>query len=149
MPVGLTVITKYAPKKVFGLMICVLFHSIALGNKLSGMSAVFISTTPLPTLFGVTAAVTLGAAVVMFLLIRPVQQLMGGVREVTSAQVIVALGVGAEGALHARAPRRRNSEARSWLGQAHVPVAWFGVPSRVGAPSPDPQRHAPGCAEVP
>src|SRR5437764_11766573 len=67
----------------------------------------------------------------------------------TSAQVIVALGVGAEGALHARAPRRRTSEARSWLGQAHVPVAWFGVPSRVGAPSPDPQRHAPGCAEVP
>src|SRR5205823_13011337 len=67
----------------------------------------------------------------------------------TSAQVMVALGVGAEGALHARAPRKRNSEARSWLGQAHVPVACFGVPSRVGAPSPDPQRHAPGCAEVP
>src|SRR5437764_3117777 len=66
----------------------------------------------------------------------------------TPAQVIVALGVGAQGALHARAPRRRNSEARSWLGQAHVPVACFGVPSRVGAPSPDPQRHAPGCAEV-
>src|SRR5438874_11858559 len=67
----------------------------------------------------------------------------------TSTQVIVALGVGAEGALHARAPRRRNSEARSWLGQAHVAVACFGVPSRVGAPSPDPQRHALGCAEVP
>src|SRR5205823_880703 len=72
----------------------------------------------------------------------------GSVKE-TSAQVIVALGVGAEGALHARAPRRRKSEARSWLGQAHVPVACFGVPSRVGAPSPDPQGHAPGCAEFP
>src|SRR5947208_6262735 len=67
----------------------------------------------------------------------------------TSAQVIVAVGVGAEGALHARAPRRRNSEARSWLGQAHVAVACFGVPSGVGATSPDPQRHALGCAEVP
>src|SRR5437763_594712 len=44
---------------------------------------------------------------------------------------------------------KADSEARSWLGQAHVPVACFGVPSRVGAPSPDPQRHAPGCAEVP
>src|SRR6266480_2563881 len=31
-------------------------------------------------LFGVTAAVTLGAAAVMFLLIKPVQRLMGGVR---------------------------------------------------------------------
>src|SRR5207247_2172676 len=35
---------------------------------------------PLPTLFGVTAAVTLGAAVVMALLLRPVRNLMGGVR---------------------------------------------------------------------
>src|SRR2546423_6121994 len=52
--------------------------------------------------------------------------------------MVVALGVGAEGALHARAPRRRTSEARSWLGQAHVPVACFGVPSRVGALAPTP-----------
>jgi len=50
------------------------------GNKLAGWSAGFISTTPLPTLFGVTAAVTLGAALVMFVLIMPVRNLMGGVR---------------------------------------------------------------------
>jgi len=31
-------------------------------------------------LFGATAAVTLSAAAVMFLLIKPVQRLMGGVR---------------------------------------------------------------------
>jgi hypothetical protein len=31
-------------------------------------------------LFGATAAVTLGAAVVLFALIKPVQRLMGGVR---------------------------------------------------------------------
>src|SRR5438477_286110 len=61
----------------------------------------------------------------------------------------VAPAFGAEGALHARAPRRRTRRRGAWLGQAHVPVACFGVPSRVGAPSPDPQRHAPGCAEVP
>ena len=79
-PVGLSVVTKLAPKQVVGLMMGVFFLSNALGNKLAGWSAGFISTTPLPTLFGVTAAVTLGAAVVMFLLIRPVQQLMGGVR---------------------------------------------------------------------
>jgi len=79
-PVGLSVVTKLAPKQVVGLMMGVFFLSNALGNKLAGWSAGFISTTPLPTLFGVTAAVTLGAAVVMFLLIRPVQRLMGGVR---------------------------------------------------------------------
>ena len=79
-PVGLSVVTKLAPKQVVGLMMGVFFLSNALGNKLAGWSAGFISTTPLPTLFGVTAAVALGAAAVMFLLIKPVQRLMGGVR---------------------------------------------------------------------
>ena len=79
-PVGLSVVTKLAPTRIVGLMLGVFFLSNALGNKLAGWSAGFISTTPLPTLFGATAAVTLGAAVVMFLLIRPVQRLMGDVR---------------------------------------------------------------------
>jgi len=79
-PVGLSVVTKLAPARIVGLMMGVFFLSNALGNKLAGWSAGFISTTPLPTLFGVTAAVTLGAAAVMFLLVTPVQRLMGGVR---------------------------------------------------------------------
>ena len=79
-PVGLSVVTKLAPTRVVGLLMGVFFLSNALGNKLAGWSAGFISTTPLPTLFGATAAVTLAAAVVMFLLIRPVRSLMGGVR---------------------------------------------------------------------
>ena len=79
-PVGLSVVTKLAPTRIVGLMLGVFFLSNALGNKLAGWSAGFISTTPLPTLFGATAAVTLAAAVIMFLLIRPVQRLMGGVR---------------------------------------------------------------------
>jgi hypothetical protein len=40
----------------------VFFLSNAVGT-VAGWSAGFISTVPLPTLFGVTAAVTLGAAV--------------------------------------------------------------------------------------
>src|SRR6266480_3269958 len=79
-PVGLSVVTKLAPARIVGLMMGVFFLSNAVGNKLAGWSAGFISTTPLPTLFGVTAAVTLGAAVVMALLLRPVRNLMGGVR---------------------------------------------------------------------
>jgi proton-dependent oligopeptide transporter, POT family len=78
-PVGLSVVTKLAPTRIVGLMLGVFFLSNALGNKLAGWSAGFISTTPLPTLFGVTAAITLGAAVVMTLLIKPVRTLMGGV----------------------------------------------------------------------
>jgi POT family proton-dependent oligopeptide transporter len=79
-PVGLSAVTKLAPKRVVGVMLGVFFLSNALGNKLAGWSAGFISTTPLPTLFGATAAITLSAAVVMFIIIRPVQRLMGGVR---------------------------------------------------------------------
>src|SRR5881296_1700702 len=79
-PVGLSVVTKLAPARIVGLMMGVFFLSNALGNKLAGWSAGFISTTPLPTLFGATAAVTLGAALVMVLLLRPVRNLMGGVR---------------------------------------------------------------------
>src|SRR5256884_616926 len=79
-PVGLSVVTKLAPARIVGLMMGVFFLSNALGNKLAGWSAGFISTTPLPSLFGVTAAVTLGAAVVMFVLIKPVRRLMGGGR---------------------------------------------------------------------
>jgi proton-dependent oligopeptide transporter, POT family len=79
-PVGLSAVTKLAPRQLVGLMMGVFFLSNALGNKLAGWSAGFVSTTPLPTLFGVTAAVTLGAAAVMVVLIKPVQRLMGGVR---------------------------------------------------------------------
>jgi POT family proton-dependent oligopeptide transporter len=79
-PVGLSVVTKLAPVRVVGLMMGVWFLSNALGNKIAGTAAGFFSTTPLPTLFGVVAAAILVASVLMFLLVRPVRGLMGGVR---------------------------------------------------------------------
>jgi POT family proton-dependent oligopeptide transporter len=78
-PVGLSLVTKLSPVRLVGLLMGVFFLSNAVGNKLAGWSAGFISTVPLPTLFGVTAGVSLAAAVIMFLLIRPVRGLMGGV----------------------------------------------------------------------
>src|SRR5437867_839699 len=78
-PVGLSVVTKLAPTRIVGLMMGVWFLSNALGNKLAGWAAGFISTLPLPTLFGAVAGVCLAAALVMFLLIKPVRNLMGGV----------------------------------------------------------------------
>jgi len=79
-PVGLSAVTKLAPVRIVSLMLGVFFLSNWLGNLLAGWTAGFFSSLPLSTLFGATAAVSLGAAVVMFLLIRPVQRLMGGVR---------------------------------------------------------------------
>ena len=79
-PVGLSVVTKLAPVRILGLMMGVWFLSNALGNKLAGWAAGFFSTLPLPTLFGSVAGVTLVAAFILFLLLRPVKRLMGDVR---------------------------------------------------------------------
>jgi POT family proton-dependent oligopeptide transporter len=79
-PVGLSVVTKLAPPRIVGLMMGVWFLSNALGNKLAGWVAEFMSSIPLTTLFGTVAAVCLSAAVIVVLLVKPVRKLMGGVK---------------------------------------------------------------------
>ncbi len=78
-PVGLSVFTKLAPVKIVGMMLGVWFLADSVGNKVAGFAAGFISSAPLPQLFGVVAAVCLGASLVAFLLIKPVRGLMGGI----------------------------------------------------------------------
>jgi POT family proton-dependent oligopeptide transporter len=77
-PVGLSAVTTLSPVRIVGLMMGVWFLSNAFGNKLAGWAAGFFSTTPLETLFGVVAAVLLVAAVIMFLLVKPIRRLTGG-----------------------------------------------------------------------
>jgi POT family proton-dependent oligopeptide transporter len=79
-PVGLSLVTKLSPVRIVGLMMGVWFLSNSFGNKLAGWAAGFFSSTPLPTLFGTVAGVTLGASVLLFLLIKPVRALMGSIR---------------------------------------------------------------------
>ena len=78
-PVGLSAVTKLAPVRMVSLMMGVFFLSNSLGNKLAGWTAGFFSSMPLSQLFGAVSAVCLVSAVIMFVLIRPVKQLMGGV----------------------------------------------------------------------
>jgi POT family proton-dependent oligopeptide transporter len=78
-PVGLSVFTKLSPVRIVGFMLGVWFLADSLGSKIAGFAAGFISTAPLPQLFGVVAAVCLGASFIAFLMIRPVRSLMGGV----------------------------------------------------------------------
>jgi proton-dependent oligopeptide transporter, POT family len=78
-PVGNSVVTKLAPARVVGMMIGLWFLSIAAGNKLAGWVAGFSTSVPLTTLFAAVAGVTIGAALVLFLIVRPVRRLMGGV----------------------------------------------------------------------
>jgi len=76
-PVGLSAVTKLAPLRIVGLMMGVWFLSNAFGNKLAGWAAGFFSTMPLNSLFGIVTTVLLGAALVMFALVKPSKRLMG------------------------------------------------------------------------
>jgi proton-dependent oligopeptide transporter, POT family len=76
-PVGLSAVTKLAPVRILGLMMGVWFLSNAFGNKLAGWAAGFISSMPLESLFGVVAAILAGAALVMFVVVKPIRRLMG------------------------------------------------------------------------
>jgi POT family proton-dependent oligopeptide transporter len=79
-PVGLSLVTKVAPVRLVSFVMGIFFLSNFVGNYLAGWSARFISTVPLVTLFGLTAAVTISAGIVLFFLLRPIRNLMGGVR---------------------------------------------------------------------
>ena len=78
-PVGLSAVTKLAPVRFVSLMMGVFFLSNWLGNFLAGSTAGLFASMPLSQLFGAVAAVCLVAAVIMFVLVRPVKRMMGGV----------------------------------------------------------------------
>src|ERR1700678_1245813 len=67
-PVGLSAMTKLAPARVAGLMMGLFFVSISIGDYLAGTAASLYESMPLPTLFGVTVCISLGAAAVLVLL---------------------------------------------------------------------------------
>ena len=79
-PVGLSAMTKLAPERVAGLMMGVWFVSIAAGNYLAGRAASLYESLTVPSLFAWVSGVTLCAALVLALLIRPTVRLMGGVK---------------------------------------------------------------------
>jgi POT family proton-dependent oligopeptide transporter len=79
-PVGLSAVTKLAPARIVGLMMGVWFLSLSFGNKLAGWAGGFIETMPLESLFQICAGVLIGAAILMFLLVRPISRLTGEAR---------------------------------------------------------------------
>jgi POT family proton-dependent oligopeptide transporter len=79
-PVGLSAVTKLAPVRILGAMMGVWFLSNALGNKIAGTAAGFISTMPLQSLFGTMAGILIVAGIVMFTLVKPIGYLMRGAK---------------------------------------------------------------------
>jgi POT family proton-dependent oligopeptide transporter len=79
-PVGLSTVTKLAPERLVGSMMGVWFLAAALGNFVGGRVAGLFERLPLTQLFG-TVFITTGISVVLLLfLIRPIRNLMSGVR---------------------------------------------------------------------
>src|SRR5262249_47588777 len=82
-PVGLSVTTKLAPTKLVGLMMGVWFLSISLGNYIGGLVAGNFdenATGALVKLFGIVAAITIGAGLLLAAMTPYIKRLMGRVR---------------------------------------------------------------------
>jgi POT family proton-dependent oligopeptide transporter len=82
-PVGLSSVTKLSPKRLVGQMMGVWFLATSLGNLIAGLFAGEVSGAQagqMPLRFVQVALLAGGAALVLFLLAKPIQRLMGGVR---------------------------------------------------------------------
>lgn len=86
-PVGLSAVTKLAPKRLVGQMMGIWFMSIAFGNLIAGRVAgqfnqedIAADPTLLPELFWIIVITTVGGGLVMLLLSKPIRKLMGNVR---------------------------------------------------------------------
>jgi POT family proton-dependent oligopeptide transporter len=75
-PVGLSAMTRLAPARIAGLVMGVWFLALSVGSYLAGMASSVYETMPLPTLFTVVTTTAVGAAIVMALLIKPIQRML-------------------------------------------------------------------------
>jgi len=79
-PVGLSAMTKLAPKRIAGFMMGVWFLSVSIGDWAAGKAASFYESMPLTELFGVVALISVAAAVALALVSKPTVRLMSGVK---------------------------------------------------------------------
>jgi POT family proton-dependent oligopeptide transporter len=79
-PVGLSAMTKLAPARFGGVIMGVFFLSIATGNYIGGRLAGLYESMPLDKLFLNVALFGIGAAAVLAAFVKPLRNLMGGVR---------------------------------------------------------------------
>ena len=78
-PVGLSAMTKLAPRRAVGMVMGVWFLATSVGNFIGGRLASMYESFPLPLLFGMVVGFCLLLAVVLLFLIRPMKSLSEGV----------------------------------------------------------------------
>jgi POT family proton-dependent oligopeptide transporter len=79
-PVGLSSMTKLAPKRLVGQMMGTWFMGAALGNLFAGLVGGYIESMPMPNLFGTVAGISVGAGILFLLLSPLINKLAHGVR---------------------------------------------------------------------
>ena len=86
-PVGLSAVTKLAPRKLSGQLMGVFFIALAYGNLIAGLfagefdrEAIADDPTLLLDLFGVVMKVMLISGIIVLILSKPIRKLMGDVR---------------------------------------------------------------------
>ncbi|MEO8189117.1 MAG: peptide MFS transporter [Acidobacteriota bacterium] len=80
-PVGLSSVTKLAPKKLSGQLMGTWFMGTALGNLIAGLAAGGFEGMGVSELFGAVAKVTGVAGVILLLFARPIRKLVGGAED--------------------------------------------------------------------
>jgi len=84
-PVGLSSVTKLAPRRMVGQLMGTFFMGNALGNLMAGLVAGSFSTMPLPKLFGTVAWALGGAGILLILFSRPLRGLIGALPQASPA----------------------------------------------------------------
>ncbi|WP_030437179.1 peptide MFS transporter [Actinoplanes subtropicus] len=79
-PVGLSVSTKLAPAAFRTQMVALFFLSVALGTALSGTLAGYYSEDHETAYFGILGAIAIVIGLLLWLISKPLQRLMSGVR---------------------------------------------------------------------
>ncbi len=72
--------SKLAPARAAGFMMGIWFLSESIGNWLAGRAVTISASMSPPTMFGSVGWFSIGAAVVLALLIKPTVRLMQGVK---------------------------------------------------------------------
>ena len=80
-PVGLSSVTKLAPKKLAGQLMGTWFMGTALGNLIAGLAAGGFEGMGVSELFAAVAKVTGVAGVVLLIFAKPIRRLVGGAED--------------------------------------------------------------------
>ncbi len=83
-PIGLSLVTKVAPKRYVSMMMGMWFLSSFLGNYMSGFLGTFYSVLPGNQFFAMLAALAIATGVVMWLFNRPIQRWLHASQEAVS-----------------------------------------------------------------